>query len=90
MIFWFHVQGSSGSHVILRWHEQKDNPPKDLLHKVGSLTAYYSKQKNAGTVPVIYTLAKHVRKQRGAAPGAVVVIKEKSVFVKPKAFEELG
>lgn len=87
--YWFHVQGSPGSHVILRWHDEKDNPPKALLEKVAALTAYYSKQKNAGTVPVIYTLAKHVRKPRGAAAGAVSVSKEKSIYVKPKAFEDL-
>ena len=87
--FWFHVQGSPGSHVILRWHGEKDNPPKSVLEKTASLAAFYSKQKNAGTVPVIYALAKHVRKPRGAAPGAVIVSKEKSIFVKPKPFEEL-
>lgn len=86
---WFHVQGSPGSHVILRWHGEKDNPPKDLIEKVASLTAFYSKQKNAGTIPVIYTQAKYVRKPRGAKAGAVTVQYEKSVFVKPKAYEDL-
>jgi predicted ribosome quality control (RQC) complex YloA/Tae2 family protein len=86
---WFHVQGSPGSHVVLRWHGNKDNPPKDLVQKVASLTAFYSKQKNAGTIPVIYTQAKYVRKPRGAKAGAVTVQNEKSVFVKPKAYEDL-
>ena len=87
--YWFHVQGSPGSHVILKWHGYKEEPQKELLKKVASLTAYYSKQKNAGTIPVIYTQSKYVKKPKGAKPGAVVVQKEKSIFVQPKPIEEL-
>lgn len=87
--YWFHVQGSPGSHVVLRWQGNKDNPPKDLLEKIASVTAYYSKQKNAGTIPVIYTLAKYVRKPKGAKPGAVIVQYEKSIFVKPLSIEDV-
>ena len=87
--YWFHVQGSPGSHVILKWHGYKDDPEKTLLKKVASLTAYYSKMKNAGNIPVIYTQSKYVKKPRGAKPGAVTVQKEKSIFVQPKPIEEL-
>jgi predicted ribosome quality control (RQC) complex YloA/Tae2 family protein len=87
--YWFHVHGSPGSHVVLKWHGKKEKPSKELLEKVAALTAYHSKQKNAGTVPVIYTLAKHVRKPRGAAAGSVIVANEKSIFTKPKPYEEL-
>lgn len=87
--YWFHVQGSPGSHVILKWHGYKEDPEKELLKKVAALTAYYSKMKNAGNIPVIYTQSKFVKKPRGAKPGAVTVQQEKSIFVKPSPIEEL-
>ena len=87
--YWFHVHGSPGSHVVLRWHGKKEKPTKDLLEKIASIAAYHSKQKNAGTVPVIYTLAKYVRKPKGAKAGSVSVNNEKSIFVKPRAYEDL-
>ena len=87
--YWFHVHGSPGSHVVLRWHGEKTDAPKDLLKKIAALTAFYSKQKNAGTVPVVYTRAKYVRKPKGAKPGTVTITKEKSILVQPKSYEEL-
>ncbi|MCB0278966.1 MAG: hypothetical protein KDD94_05665 [Calditrichaeota bacterium] len=74
---------------MLRWHGQKNDPPKELLKKIAGLTAFYSKQKNAGTVSVIYTQAKYVRKPKGAKAGTVTVTKEKSILVKPTSYEEL-
>ena len=43
--YWFHVHGSPGSHVIMRWHKETGEPGKDLLKKIAALTAFYSKQK---------------------------------------------
>ena len=81
--YWFHVQGSAGSHVVLRRGKGKDEPSRDTLREVASWTAFFSRQKSSGTVPVIHTRKKYVRKPRGAKPGLAEVRQEKSIFVRP-------
>jgi predicted ribosome quality control (RQC) complex YloA/Tae2 family protein len=85
--YWFHVHGSPGSHVVLRRGKGKDEPSKGTLREVAEWTAFYSKSATAGTVPVIYTLKKYVRKPRKAPPGTVVCEREKTIMVKPRAPE---
>ena len=82
--YWFHVHGTPGSHVVLRRGKGKDEPSKQTLHEVAAWTAFYSKSANAGTVPVIYTLKKYVRKPRKAPAGTVICEREKMLMVKPK------
>ena len=82
--YWFHVHGTPGSHVVLRRGKGKDEPSKQTLLEVAAWTAFYSKSTHAGTVPVIYTLKKYVRKPRKAPPGTVVCEREKMLMVKPK------
>jgi len=82
--YWFHVQGSPGSHVVLRRGKSKDEPSKDTLREVASWTAFFSRQKTSGTVPVLWTRKKYVRKPRGSKPGLAEVMRdEKTIFVKP-------
>ncbi len=87
--YWFHVRGDSGSHVILCCHHLTNPPSKDTIKKVASLAAYYSKQRNGGTVPVSYTLAKNVQKPRKASPGTVTIRQEKIVRIKPQSLENI-
>ncbi|MFH0733667.1 MAG: NFACT RNA binding domain-containing protein [bacterium] len=82
--YWFHVRGASGSHVILRVDNTKEIVPKNVLKSVASLTAYHSKAKTAGTVPVVYTLKKYVVKKKGMNVGQVVLLKEDVLLVKPE------
>ncbi|MEO5928649.1 MAG: NFACT RNA binding domain-containing protein [Candidatus Kapaibacterium sp.] len=82
--YWFHARGSSGSHVVLRWSDPKSKPPRDAIRGAASIAAYYSGARGAKMVPVAYTLKKHVRKPRGAAPGAVMMEREEVVMVEPK------
>ena len=82
--YWFHVHGTPGSHVVLRRGKGKDEPSKQTLHEVAAWTAFYSKSATAGTVPVIYTLKKYVRKPRKSPPGTVTCEREKTLMVKPK------
>jgi hypothetical protein len=82
--YWFHVQGSPGSHVVLRRGKAKDEPSRDALREVAAWAAFFSRQRTSGTVPVIYVRKKYVRKPRGAKPGLAEVIRdEKTLFVKP-------
>lgn len=82
--YWFHVQGSPGSHVVLRRGKSKDEPSKDTLREVASWAAFFSRQKTSGTVPVMWTRKKYVRKPRGSKPGLAEVMRdEKTIFVRP-------
>jgi predicted ribosome quality control (RQC) complex YloA/Tae2 family protein len=80
---WLHARGVSGSHVIIRHKAKGKDIPKPVLEAAASLAAFNSKAKHSSLVPVAYTLRKFVRKPKGAAPGAVVIEKEKVILVEP-------
>jgi len=80
---WFHVRGASGSHVILKIGSGKGEPSKKAKEQAAAIAAYYSKMRNAKHVPVAMTERKYVRKPRGAAPGSVIVEREKIIFAEP-------
>ncbi len=80
---WLHAKDVSGSHVIIK-HQAGKAVPTPVLEKAAQLAAYYSKRKNDSLCPVMYTPKKWVRKPKGAAPGAVVVDREKVILVKPE------
>ena len=84
--YWFHAQGVPGSHVVLKGANQ--STPKALLEKVASIAAYYSKARHSTTVPVVYTEKRYVRKPRKSRPGTAVVMRGKTLFVKPELPEE--
>lgn len=79
---WFHVHGLPGSHVILQGPdgEKADNTS---IKTAAAIAAWHSKARNAGTVPVSCTEAKHVSKPRGAQSGTVHIRREKTVKVRP-------
>lgn len=79
---WFHVKDMQGSHVILI-AEQKE-PSQEVINKVASISAYYSKARQSSNVPVDYTLAKYVKKPAKAKPGMVVYSSQKTVNVNPQ------
>jgi predicted ribosome quality control (RQC) complex YloA/Tae2 family protein len=80
---WLHASGVAGSHVVLRMHGRDGNPPRTVLEAAAALAARFSKAKHAGTVPVIWTRKRYVRKPRGGAPGVAVCTHEKTLFVRP-------
>jgi predicted ribosome quality control (RQC) complex YloA/Tae2 family protein len=80
---WFHARGASGSHVVLKTNTGKGEPSKRAKEQAASIAAYYSKMKNAKMVPVAMTEKKYVRKPKGAAPGSVMVEREKVIFAEP-------
>lgn len=80
---WLHAKDVSGSHVVIK-HQAGKTVPATVLEKAAQLAAYYSKRKSDSLCPVMYTPKKWVRKPKGAAPGAVVVEREKVLLVKPE------
>ena len=79
---WLHARDSAGAHVILRWEGQGAPPARDL-QEAAVLAALHSKARTSGSVPVDWTLRKHVRKPRKSPPGSVVPDRVKTVFVEP-------
>jgi predicted ribosome quality control (RQC) complex YloA/Tae2 family protein len=80
---WLHARSVAGSHVILRWTDTEASPPARDLEEAATLAALYSKARTSSLVPVDWTRRKHVRKPRGAPPGAVIPQRVKTVFVTP-------
>ncbi len=79
---WFHVQGSPGSHVVVRLNKGKPVPPR-TLREAALLAAYYSRARGQVKVPVDYALRKYLRKPKAAAPGLVLLSQEKTIVVRP-------
>ena len=77
-----------GSHVVLKRAGRKDNPSSKALQEAAAIAAFYSKSRNSGKAPVIYTLKKYVRKPRKAKPGLAICTNEKTVMVAPANPEE--
>ena len=81
--WWFHVHGTSGSHVLLKAKESGKEPGKEILKAAAAIAAYHSKARGGGTVPVSCTRARFVTKPKGAKPGTVSIRKEKIIKVRP-------
>lgn len=82
--FWFHARSVSGSHVVLRVENTKEEIPKNILQNAASIAAFYSKAKTSKLTSVTYTLKKYVIKNQRHEPGQVTVIREKVLLVKPE------
>ena len=81
---WFHVRGAGGSHTVLKVKGDAQSVPKEAIRQAAGIAAYYSKMRNAGTVPVAYCERKYVKKPKHLKEGAVLLEREHVVFVKPK------
>jgi predicted ribosome quality control (RQC) complex YloA/Tae2 family protein len=80
---WLHAEGMPGSHVLVRNPDKREVPP-EVLARAASLAAFYSKGRHAGKVPVTYTLARNVKKPRGAKPGLVTLSERKTIMAFPQ------
>jgi len=83
---WFHAQGVTGSHVIIRLPSKDHLPAQEIIEQAASVAAYFSSARHSSTVPVNFTRVRYVRKPRKAAPGTVIITNEKTLFVSPKKF----
>lgn len=79
---WLHVgRGHAGSHVVVRLPKGKTASLETLLD-AATIAVHFSKARGADKAEVIYTLAKHVRKQKGAPAGAVIPHQTKTLAVR--------
>jgi predicted ribosome quality control (RQC) complex YloA/Tae2 family protein len=84
--FWFHAQGVSGSHVVLRLDAKNNQPPVEIMEQAAAVAAFFSSAKHSRLVPVNYTRVCHVRKIRNQPVGTVMIAQEKTLLVKPQKF----
>lgn len=75
---WFHARGLPGAHVILKAGR---HPSEASIAAAARMAAYYSAGRDAGDVAVDYVARKHVRKQKGGPPGAVLYEGERTLRV---------
>lgn len=78
---WLHARDVGGAHVVLRWANATENPPRQDLIEAAVLAAQHSKARHSRTVPVDWTRRKYVRKPRHAPAGQVWLERAETVFV---------
>lgn len=76
---WLHTKDIPGSHVVIQAEEFSEQ----TLKEAASIAAFYSKARESGSVPVDYTLIRHVKKPSGAKPGFVTYDNQSTLFVTP-------
>ena len=81
---WLHARGTPGSHVVVRL-DKGVQVPHETLRDAAALALWYSDLRKSGKGEVIYTYRKFVKKGKGLKPGAVMVEREKSVWLEVKA-----
>ena len=74
---WLHTQGVHGSHVIISC--EGTEPPERTIEQAASLAVYYSQGREAGKIPVDYTMVRFVRKPSGSMPGKVIYTDYKTI-----------
>ncbi|MFP4057389.1 MAG: NFACT family protein [Candidatus Brocadiia bacterium] len=84
---WLHVEGYTGSHVVIRTPRGKSVPLESLLD-AATLAIHFSQLRQAGG-PVAYCHCKYVTKPRGAGPGQVLYSQSKTLRVEVEP-ERLG
>ena len=85
--WWFHAKGIPGSHVLVR--SGGAEVPDAVFELAGSLSAYYSKNRESQKVEIDYIQKKHVKKPTGAKPGFVVYYTNYSLVAEPAEHAEL-
>lgn len=84
---WLHARGVPGSHVIIKAAGR--DVPRSTIEQAASLAAYYCQARGSTSVPVDYTLQKHVRHMKGGGPGMVVYERERTMYAKPESAVQL-
>lgn len=78
---WLHTQKIHGSHVVIA---NGSRAPESVVLRAAEVCAYYSKARESENVPVDYTLVRYVSKPKGAPPGKVIYVNQKTVYVTPR------
>ena len=69
------------AHGVIRAKNKPASVSPAALQQAAEMVAARSEVKHSSLIPVDYTLKKHVRKPRKAAPGGVTYENEKTLFV---------
>lgn len=77
---WLHARGQPGAHVVVRLG--KAPPDQETLLDAAHLAAHFSDARSEPQVEVAATRVKHVRKVKGAPPGAVTYSQEKVILLR--------
>jgi len=77
---WFHVEGVSGSHVLLRYEKNGEFTEEDVRDAC-LLALHFSRLRSAGSGAVVYTFVKHVKKPKGSKKGHVEYYSNKTKIV---------
>ena len=94
---WLHAKGRTGAHVIVPL-EKNSVCPSELLVEAAHVAAHFSEGREEGVIEIQHTPRRYLRKPKGAAPGLVIVEREKvlvlrvdpAVTARLLAGEELG
>lgn len=85
--FWFHVAGTSGSHVLVLNDQRLGQIPRETKNFAAGLAVGYSKARAGGASMVHWTTCAQIRKPRGAAPGKVELRKFEQTKSQPLRLE---
>jgi predicted ribosome quality control (RQC) complex YloA/Tae2 family protein len=80
---WLHARGVPGAHVIIKAGGREI--PRSTIDQAASLAAYYSQGRGSTSVPVDYTLQRHVRHMKNGGPGMVIYERERTLYANPAA-----
>ncbi|MBN2695164.1 DUF814 domain-containing protein [bacterium] len=78
---WLHVVSYSGSHVVIKRLNKKDEVPISVIYLAANLAILNSKAPKNDSIEVTYTFQKYVKKPRNAPAGAVIFTQEKRVYL---------
>jgi predicted ribosome quality control (RQC) complex YloA/Tae2 family protein len=78
---WLHARGVPGAHIIIKAAGREI--PSSTIDQAASLAAYYSQGRGNTSVPVDYTLQRHVRHMKNGGPGMVIYEREKTIYAEP-------
>jgi predicted ribosome quality control (RQC) complex YloA/Tae2 family protein len=76
---WLHVEGTSGSHVVIRNPDRLPRLPRETVRFAAALAVRYSRARTAGRVPVHVAKRSDVSKSRNAPDGEVTVRRSRTV-----------
>lgn len=76
---WLHTKDIPGSHVVIRGGSFGEA----TLEEAAMLAAHFSQARDSSSIPVDYTIIRHVRKPSGAKPGYVIYDNQKTLFITP-------
>ena len=79
---WLHARGVPGSHVIIKAGGR--DIPRSTIERAAALAAWYSQARGNTSVPVDYTLQRHVRHMKSGGPGMVIYERERTLYAEPQ------